>query len=86
MQRKCKGAQQATRSLALRKQSLFAFSSKGTTLVPGDLIFTGTPEGLGMGRNPPFFWLQGGDIVEVSLKGVATCANGVEYGKEMAEP
>jgi 2-keto-4-pentenoate hydratase/2-oxohepta-3-ene-1,7-dioic acid hydratase in catechol pathway len=63
-----------------------AFSSKGKTLVPGDLIFTGTPERLGMGRTPPFFWLPGGDIVEISLKGVATCANDVEYGKEMAEP
>ena len=29
------------------------FSSKGTTLVPSDLIFTGTPEGLGMGRTTP---------------------------------
>jgi 2-keto-4-pentenoate hydratase/2-oxohepta-3-ene-1,7-dioic acid hydratase in catechol pathway len=62
------------------------FSSKGTTLVPSDLIFTGTPEGLGTGRTTPLpsFRLQGGDIVKVSLKRVATCANDVEYGKEMA--
>jgi 2-keto-4-pentenoate hydratase/2-oxohepta-3-ene-1,7-dioic acid hydratase in catechol pathway len=61
-----------------------AFLSKGTTLVPGDLIFTGTPEGVGMGRNPQL-WLKDGDIVEVSLEGVGTCTNKVEYEKEMAK-
>jgi 2-keto-4-pentenoate hydratase/2-oxohepta-3-ene-1,7-dioic acid hydratase in catechol pathway len=61
-----------------------AFLSKGTTLVPGDLIFTGTPEGVGMGRNPQL-WLKDGDVVEVSLEGVGTCTNKVEYEKEMAK-
>jgi 2-keto-4-pentenoate hydratase/2-oxohepta-3-ene-1,7-dioic acid hydratase in catechol pathway len=61
-----------------------AFLSKGTTLVPGDLVFTGTPEGVGMGRNPQL-WLKDGDIVEVSLEGVGTCTNQVEYEKEMAK-
>lgn len=60
-----------------------AFLSKGTTLVPGDLIFTGTPEGVGMGRNPQL-WLKDGDTVEVSLEGVGTCTNKVQYEKEMA--
>ena len=61
-----------------------AFLSKGTTLVPGDLIFTGTPEGVGMGRNPQL-WLRDGDVVEVSLEGVGTCTNKVEYEKEVAK-
>ena len=60
-----------------------AFLSKGTTLVPGDLIFTGTPEGVGMGREPQL-WLKDGDIVEVSLEGVGTCTNKVEYEMETA--
>ncbi|KZF24645.1 hypothetical protein L228DRAFT_266961 [Xylona heveae TC161] len=54
--------------------------SKGTTLLPGDLIFTGTPQGVGMGRKPPV-WLKDGDIVEVNLEGVGSCTNKVEFEK-----
>ena len=61
-----------------------AFLSQGTTLVPGDLIFTGTPEGVGMGRSPQL-WLKDGDVVEVSLEGVGTCTSKVEYEKEKAK-
>ena len=57
-----------------------AFLSLGTTLVPGDLIFTGTPQGVGMGRKPPL-WLRDGDVVEVGLEGVGTCTNRVEFMK-----
>lgn len=60
-----------------------SFLSKGTTLVPGDLIFTGTPEGVGMGRSPQL-WLKDGDVVEVSLEGVGTCTNKVEFESEKA--
>ncbi|KAK7729259.1 hypothetical protein SLS53_009289 [Cytospora paraplurivora] len=55
-----------------------SFLSEGTTLLPGDLIFTGTPEGVGMGRSPPV-WLKDRDVVEVSLSGVGTCVNTVEF-------
>jgi 2-keto-4-pentenoate hydratase/2-oxohepta-3-ene-1,7-dioic acid hydratase in catechol pathway len=58
-----------------------AFLSKGTTLLPGDLIFTGTPSGVGMGREPKL-WLKDGDVVEVSLEGVGSCTNKVEFSKE----
>ncbi|KAK0100296.1 hypothetical protein ONS95_008254 [Cadophora gregata] len=58
-----------------------AFLSQGTTLLPGDLIFTGTPEGVGMGRKPQL-WLKDGDVVEVGLVGVGTCVNKVEFAKE----
>ncbi|MCJ1419334.1 hypothetical protein MMC32_005688 [Xylographa parallela] len=58
--------------------------SRGTTLLPGDLIFTGTPEGVAMGMNPPK-WLKDGDVVEVSLEGVGTCTNRVEFVKEKAK-
>ena len=53
------------------KQTI-AFLSKGHTLLPGDLILTGTPSGVGMGRNPKL-WLKDGDVVEVELEGVGTC-------------
>ncbi|TAQ88427.1 hypothetical protein B7494_g3283 [Chlorociboria aeruginascens] len=61
-----------------------AFLSQGTTLLPGDLIFTGTPPGVGMGRKPPL-WLRDGDIVEVGLEGVGTCTNKVEFTKSKAK-
>ncbi|RDW77072.1 fumarylacetoacetate hydrolase-containing protein 2-like protein [Coleophoma cylindrospora] len=57
-----------------------AFLSRGTTLLPGDLIFTGTPQGVGMGRKPQL-WLKDGDVVEVALEGVGTCTNKVEFTK-----
>ena len=57
-----------------------AFLSQGTTLLPGDVIFTGTPQGVGMGRKPQL-WLKDGDIVEVGLEAVGTCTNKVEFAK-----
>lgn len=58
-----------------------AFLSQGTTLLPGDVIFTGTPEGVGAGRKPQL-WLKDGDVCEVSLEGVGTCANKVDFGSK----
>lgn len=55
-----------------------AFLSQGTTLLPGDLIFTGTPSGVGMGMKPQR-WLKDGDVVEVSLENVGTCVNKVQF-------
>ena len=40
--------------------------TKAMTLLPGDLLFTGTPSGVGMGRNPPFY-LKAGDIVRCEI-------------------
>jgi 2-keto-4-pentenoate hydratase/2-oxohepta-3-ene-1,7-dioic acid hydratase in catechol pathway len=56
--------------------SLIAFLSGSTTLLPGTLIFTGTPEGVGMAANPPR-WLQPGDEVSVSIEGIGTLTNPV---------
>ncbi|POR36679.1 Fumarylacetoacetate hydrolase domain-containing protein 2 [Tolypocladium paradoxum] len=55
-----------------------ALLSRGVTLMPGDLIFTGTPAGVGMGRKPQL-WLKNGDVVEVGLDQVGTCTNKVEF-------
>jgi 2-keto-4-pentenoate hydratase/2-oxohepta-3-ene-1,7-dioic acid hydratase in catechol pathway len=48
--------------------------SKGLTLEPGDIIATGTPEGVGMGRTPPEF-LSDGDVVEVEVEGIGATRN-----------
>lgn len=61
-----------------------SFLSQGTTLLPGDLIWTGTPEGVGMGRNPKL-WLNDGDEVRVWLDGVGSCVNKVKFQKTKAK-
>ncbi|MCX6085533.1 MAG: fumarylacetoacetate hydrolase family protein [Caldiserica bacterium] len=51
--------------------------SKGLTLVPGDVISTGTPAGVGMGFRP-FRWLKAGDVVECWIEGIGTLRNTVD--------
>ena len=53
-----------------------AYISTFTTLVPGDIIVTGTPTGAGARFDPPR-WLVPGDVVEVSAEGIGTLTNGV---------
>jgi 2-keto-4-pentenoate hydratase/2-oxohepta-3-ene-1,7-dioic acid hydratase in catechol pathway len=48
--------------------------SKGLTLEAGDVIATGTPEGVGMGRTPQEF-LQNGDIIETEVEGIGVLRN-----------
>lgn len=67
-----------TADMIFNVKQTIAFLSQGTTLLPGDVIFTGTPSGVGMGRTPQL-WLKDGDVVEVSLEGVGTCSNKVEF-------
>ncbi len=50
--------------------------SKGMTLEPGDVIATGTPEGVGLGRTPQE-WLNDGDMVETEIEGIGTLRNQV---------
>lgn len=53
-----------------------AYISTFTTLVPGDIIITGTPTGAGARFDPPRF-LAPGDVIEVEVEGVGTLRNGV---------
>jgi len=48
--------------------------SEGMTLDPGDIIATGTPAGVGAGRNPQE-WMWPGDTVEVTIEGIGTLKN-----------
>lgn len=52
------------------------YISTFTTLVPGDIIITGTPTGAGARHDPPI-WLKPGDIVEVEAEGIGTLRNEV---------
>ncbi|MDZ4094875.1 MAG: fumarylacetoacetate hydrolase family protein [Paracoccaceae bacterium] len=53
-----------------------AYISTFTTLVPGDIIVTGTPTGAGARFDPPI-WLRPGDVVEVEAEGIGILRNGV---------
>jgi 2-keto-4-pentenoate hydratase/2-oxohepta-3-ene-1,7-dioic acid hydratase in catechol pathway len=48
--------------------------SQGLTIEPGDIIATGTPEGVGLGRTPQEF-LNDGDVVETEIEGIGTMRN-----------
>jgi 2-keto-4-pentenoate hydratase/2-oxohepta-3-ene-1,7-dioic acid hydratase in catechol pathway len=48
---------------------LVAYISEFMTLLPGDVIATGTPDGVGRGRNPPRY-LRAGETVEVEVEGL----------------
>jgi 2-keto-4-pentenoate hydratase/2-oxohepta-3-ene-1,7-dioic acid hydratase in catechol pathway len=65
-----------TGQLIFQVDEVIAYLSKIFTLEPGDLIFTGTPPGVGMARKPPV-WLQPGDVVEVEIDGLGVLRNPV---------
>jgi 2-keto-4-pentenoate hydratase/2-oxohepta-3-ene-1,7-dioic acid hydratase in catechol pathway len=50
---------------------IIAFCSDFTPLSPGDVIATGTPEGVGHRRTPPV-WMKSGDVLEVEITGIGT--------------
>ncbi len=67
-----------TSDLIFSVAELIAFLSQGTTLLPGTLILTGTPGGVGFARTPPVF-LRNGDIVEVEVEKIGVLRNPVVY-------
>lgn len=58
---------------------LLAYCSTFTDLVPGDVIVTGTPGGVGSARNPPVF-MDEGDVIEITVDPVGTLRNNVVVG------
>lgn len=54
--------------------ALIAYCSTFTPLSPGDIIATGTPEGIGAKRNPPV-WMKKGDVLEVEISQIGTLRN-----------
>jgi 2-keto-4-pentenoate hydratase/2-oxohepta-3-ene-1,7-dioic acid hydratase in catechol pathway len=68
-----------TSQMIFKVGDILAYLSQVFTLEPGDLIFTGTPPGVGFARKPPVF-LKGGDVVEVEIEGVGVLRNPVVQG------
>ena len=63
-----------TDQLIFKIPKLFSYISTFTPLVPGDVIATGTPGGVGFKRNPPVF-MKPGDTIEVEISGIGTLRN-----------
>ncbi|MBS4202131.1 fumarylacetoacetate hydrolase family protein [Bacillus sp. FJAT-49732] len=63
-----------TRELIFNIPTLLSFLSKTITLQPGDIISTGTPHGVGMGRSPQV-WLKAGDVTEAIIEGIGVLRN-----------
>ncbi len=60
-----------TDDLIFNVPQLVAYISKFMTLLPGDIISTGTPAGVGLGMNPPVY-LKPGDVVELGIDGLGS--------------
>jgi len=65
-----------TSDLIFPPERLVSFLSKCMTLLPGTVILTGTPSGVGFARKPPIY-LRDGDIVEVEIGGIGLLRNPV---------
>jgi 2-keto-4-pentenoate hydratase/2-oxohepta-3-ene-1,7-dioic acid hydratase in catechol pathway len=66
----------STSDMVFGVAQLISSLSAGMTLEPGDILATGTPEGVAMGRTPPP-WLQPGDVVEAEIEGIGVLRNKV---------
>jgi 2-keto-4-pentenoate hydratase/2-oxohepta-3-ene-1,7-dioic acid hydratase in catechol pathway len=69
----------STKEFIFTIDRLIAHLSQLVTLEPGDLIFTGTPPGVGMARKPPVF-LKAGDEVAVEIEGLGVLRNRIGQG------
>jgi 2,4-didehydro-3-deoxy-L-rhamnonate hydrolase len=65
-----------TANLIFKIPFLISYVSRFMTLLPGDVISTGTPAGVGLGMNPPIY-LQPGDVVELGIDGLGTSKQNV---------
>lgn len=72
--------QSNTASMIYNIPKIISYLSQDTTLLPGTVILTGTPDGVGFVRNPRVF-LKHGDVVKVSIEGLGTLENPVIESK-----
>ncbi len=63
-----------TKEMIFKPVELVQYISQVMTLQPGDVIYTGTPPGVGMARNPQRF-LQAGDSVQIEIEEIGTLTN-----------
>jgi 2-keto-4-pentenoate hydratase/2-oxohepta-3-ene-1,7-dioic acid hydratase in catechol pathway len=59
-------------------REMLVYVTQGMTLEPGDIIFTGTPSGVGHARKPNPIWMKAGDVCEIEIEGIGTLRNPIQ--------
>ena len=59
-------------------RELLVYVTQGMTLEPGDIIFTGTPSGVGHARKPNPVWMKHGDVCEIEIEGIGVLRNPIQ--------
>ena len=67
----------STSELVFKPDDIIAYVTRFVTIKPGDLIFTGTPSGVGCFRKPPL-WLKHGDEIVCEIDGIGRISNRVQ--------
>ena len=57
---------------------MLVYVTQGMTLEPGDIIFTGTPSGVGHARKPNPIWMKQGDVCEIEIEGIGVLRNPIQ--------
>jgi acylpyruvate hydrolase len=57
---------------------MLVYVTQGMTLEPGDIIFTGTPSGVGHARKPNPIWMKKGDVCEIEIEGIGVLRNPIQ--------
>lgn len=70
-----------TANLIFKIPFLVSYISQFMTLLPGDVISTGTPAGVGFGMNPPVY-LKEGDVMELGIEGLGSSKQRVKLYSE----
>jgi len=61
-----------TSNLVFKIPALVSYLSQFMTLLPGDVVSTGTPPGVGLGQKPEPFYIKPGDVIELGIDGLGT--------------
>ena len=70
-----------TKNLVFKIPHLVSYVSQFMTLLPGDIISTGTPAGVGLGQKPEPVYIKPGDVIELGIDGLGSSKQvAVEYG------
>ena len=67
-----------TANMMFPVKEMLVYVTQGMTLEPGDIIFTGTPSGVGHARKPNPMWMKQGDVCEIEIEGIGVLRNPIE--------
>jgi 2-keto-4-pentenoate hydratase/2-oxohepta-3-ene-1,7-dioic acid hydratase in catechol pathway len=67
-----------TANMMFPVRELLVYVTQGMTLEPGDIIFTGTPSGVGHARKPNPVWMKQGDVCEIEIEGIGVLRNPIQ--------